>query len=74
MAGGICHELSQPMQVISGYAELLMADISEDNPLHGDIEEIKNHVVKMAQITKKLMRITRYETREYIEGIRIVHN
>lgn len=72
IAGAVCHELNQPMQAISGYSEMLMADISKDNPLYEDFKEIKRQIVRMANITKKLMRITRYETRDYIGGKRII--
>ncbi len=30
MAGAVCHELNQPMQVVSGVSELLMMDIQID--------------------------------------------
>ncbi len=72
MAGGICHELNQPMQAISGYSELLMMDTSDDNPLYADINEIKGQIDKMAEITKRLGRITRYKTRDYIGGTKII--
>jgi len=31
MAGGICHEMNQPMQVVSGYSELLLMDMGKEN-------------------------------------------
>jgi len=72
MAGAVCHELNQPMQAVSGYSELLMADIPEDNPVNRDIDEIRAQILRMGEITKKLTRITRYETRDYIEGRKII--
>lgn len=72
MAGGICHELNQPMQVVSGYSELLLMDIEKDNSAYPYIKMIKEQTDEMGSITKKLMRITKYETRDYIEGSRII--
>ena len=72
MAGGICHELNQPMQVVSGYSELLLMDMGKDNSAYPYIKMIKEQTNKMGSITRKLMRITKYETREYIEGSRII--
>jgi len=66
MAGAICHELNQPMQAISGYSELLMMNIPEDNTLYRYIENIEDQIGRMGEITRKLMRITRYETRSYM--------
>ena len=41
--------------------------------LYESMAHIKVQVVdRMADITRKLMRITRYETRDYIEGRKIV--
>lgn len=73
MAGAVCHELNQPMQAVSGYSELLLADMAEDNPLYEDISMIKEQIVRMGKITRKLMRITRYETKDYVfEGKKII--
>ncbi len=72
MAGGICHELNQPMQVVSGYSELLLMDIKKDNSSYPYIKMIKEQTEEMGSITRKLMRITKYETQDYIEGSRII--
>ncbi|HVP56894.1 MAG TPA: response regulator [bacterium] len=72
MAGATCHEFNQPMQVISGYAELLLKQIPETSPLHAKVVKIKEATEVMAQITGKLQQITRYETREYFDGIKII--
>ncbi len=68
MAGGICHELNQPLQVVSGYSEILLMNVPEDNPLHEKILKIKEQVRLMGQITEKLMGITSYETKDYLEN------
>jgi PAS domain S-box-containing protein len=72
MAGAVCHELNQPMQAVSGYAELIAAGTSENNPQNEDIKKIKAQIDRMGTITKKLMRITRYETKAYLEGSKII--
>ena len=72
MAGAICHELNQPMQVVSGYSELLMMDMEKDNMAHSYIKMVKEQTDKMGSITRKLMSITKYETQDYIEGGKII--
>lgn len=72
MAGAVCHELNQPMQAISGYTELLMMDIDDQDPRYGRIEKIKTQVDRMGEITKKLMRITKYVTRGYLGSKKII--
>ncbi len=72
MAGAVCHELTQPMQSISGYSELLLMELSEDNPLYKKVDKIQSQIFKMGEITKKITSITKYETKEYINGQKII--
>jgi sigma-B regulation protein RsbU (phosphoserine phosphatase) len=65
MTGAICHELSQPMQAISGNSELMLMNIQKDNPLYRKIKTIKD---RMGDITRKLKRVTRYKTKDYINS------
>ncbi|MBC2743263.1 MAG: response regulator [Desulfosarcina sp.] len=71
-AGAICHELNQPMMAISGHTELLMETFDQNDPLYPKIARIKFQVERMGAITQKLMGITRYETKDYVQGERIV--
>lgn len=71
-AGAVCHELHQPMMAISGHAELLMLTVGEDEPLYEKIVKIKHQIDRMGQITHKLMGITKYETKNYSRGDKIV--
>jgi hypothetical protein len=73
MAGAVCHELNQPMQE----AMFNCSDLLGDEPLTQDeIKEkagrIKEQLNRMANMTRRLMHITRYETRDYINGEKII--
>ena len=72
MAGAACHEFNQPLQTLLGYSHLLLKNLPKDSPLFGEIEEIKKSVDQLGKITHKIMHITRYETKEYIEGSKII--
>jgi hypothetical protein len=52
------------MQAALGYSELFLRDIFEDNAKSNTVSQIE----KMVRITKKLMRITKYETKDYLEA------
>ncbi len=67
MAGAVCHELNQPLMAISGYSELIAMKVKKDDPLYTDIVKIVKQVERMGRITQKLMFITRYETKEYLD-------
>jgi sigma-B regulation protein RsbU (phosphoserine phosphatase) len=72
MAGATCHEFNQPMQVISGYCELLLKQVSKDSQVYDQVSRILGAVGSMIKVTRKLQSITRYETREYIKGSMII--
>ena len=72
MAGAACHELNQPLQAISGFYELLIKDIPDDHSLNAKFKIIQEQINKMKVITKKIMKITKYETRPYADGSKII--
>jgi PAS domain S-box-containing protein len=72
MAGAVCHELNQPIQAISGNSELMLMDLPEDSPLYEKTKTINGQIHRMGEITKKLMKITRYETEDYVGGTKII--
>ena len=71
LAGAVCHELNQPMTVVSVNSEIMSPDMAS-NLLASKMEVIKKEIRKMGKITRKLMHITRYETREYLNGRKIL--
>lgn len=72
MAGAVCHELNQPMQAISGFSESLTQNIKTDDPLYPKLKKIMELARTMGDITGKLMKITRYETKDYVRGVKII--
>jgi len=72
MAGAVCLELNQPLQALYFQCERLQKAISEDNLLFTQIDWIVKKVDRMSQIVEKLRSIARYQTKDYIEGTRIV--
>jgi DNA-binding response OmpR family regulator len=68
MTGAICHELSQPMQAISGNSELILMSIKENDPLYRNVKTIKEQIDRMGNITRKLKQVTRYKTKDYINS------
>lgn len=71
-AGAVCHEMNQPLQTILGYTELALAAITPDNPAFSYWTRISQQIDRMAEITRKLQGITRYETMEYHGSTKII--
>jgi len=63
--GAVCHEMNQPLQVISGYLDLLLMDTDRDDPRHELLTYAREQTTKMGEITRKLMNIQSYRTRRY---------
>lgn len=72
MAGAVCHELNQPIQTISGFAELMMMKADANNPLINYASKIKQQVDRMGKITGKLMHVTAYRTKTHDAVTRII--
>ncbi|MCP3922956.1 MAG: PAS domain S-box protein [Desulfobacterales bacterium] len=71
-AGSICHELNQPIQsVFFEFAELKYRGI-EDKLINSSIGNMKKHIDRISNIVKKLKNITIYETRDYVDGNKII--
>jgi len=66
MAGAVCHEINQPLQVIMGQSEIIKLGADKDNPIIKNLDIITTQIEKMGEITKKLMNITKYETKAYL--------
>ena len=71
-AGGVCHEMNQPLQVISGYTEIMMTELPSGHRMFRMARQISEQVERMADITTKLQTITHYETMDYGEHARII--
>ncbi len=66
LAGAVCHDMNQPLMAITGYAELILMESPEDAPYAPLLNKIVDQVAKVGTITKKLMRVARYETKTYL--------
>ncbi len=72
LAGAAAHELNQPLTSVMGYADLLRRKLPESDPLFRSIDIIYREAERMAEIVKKIGRITRYETTTYVGKVKIV--
>jgi PAS domain S-box-containing protein len=72
LAGATAHELNQPLTSVMGYAELLKRKIGEDAPAYRAAAVIHSEAQRMAEIVRKIGRLTRYETKSYVGEQRIL--
>ena len=70
--GAAAQELNQPLTSVMGYAELLKRRLQPETGAYSAAEVIFNEAERMAEIVRKIGRITKYETKSYVGRARIL--
>jgi PAS domain S-box-containing protein len=66
LAGTAAHELNQPLTSMMAYAELLLRQSEPDSPGAKAAQVLIRESERMAEIVRKIGKITRYETTSYV--------
>lgn len=72
LAGAAAHELNQPLTSVLGYAELICRRVDPASPIRTAAGTIRDEAERMAEIVRKIGKITRYETKSYVGGAKII--
>lgn len=72
LAGAAAHELNQPLTSVMGYAELVRRKLKPGDYAFRPVDTIYREAERMAEIVRKIGKITRYETKSYIGEAEIV--
>jgi len=68
MAGALCHEINQPLQVVSGFSEILLIDLESSDPKYNTIKSIEANINRIGILMRKIMGITHYQSKSYLKG------
>jgi DNA-binding response OmpR family regulator len=75
MAGAVCHEMNQPLQIVLSNSELLLQE-DQDDPDGKKmiyVDNIRKAIVRLGIITRKIMTISDYKSKSHLGGkIRII--
>ena len=66
LAGTAAHELNQPLTSVMAYAELLERKLESGTPEHRAAGIMVREVERMAEIVRKIGKMTKYETKSYV--------
>lgn len=72
MAGAVCHELSQPLQVVATCCDLLLRGLDPQDPKVANFRKLRAGVDRLGDLTGKILRVTEYRTKDYLNGRKIV--
>ena len=72
LAGSAAHELNQPLTSIIAYTELLLKRLDSSSPELKALQTIMEQSERMADIVKKIGRVTKYEVTSYVGRERII--
>jgi PAS domain S-box-containing protein len=59
LAGGIAHDFNNMLTIIAGYSEILLNNLSPDNPAREELEMIKDAGERAVALTSKLLAFSR---------------
>jgi PAS domain S-box-containing protein len=66
LAGAAAHELNQPLTSVRNYATLLRRLLESGTSASAAAEVIEGEAERMAEIVRKIGKITKYETKSYV--------
>jgi PAS domain S-box-containing protein len=72
LAGTAAHELNQPLTTVVMSADLLRRKIEPTSPAASIAEVIRAEAERMAEIVRKIGKITKYETKPYVGQAKIL--
>jgi two-component system, cell cycle sensor histidine kinase and response regulator CckA len=59
LAGGVAHDFNNILSVILTYAEMLISDLQDNDPVCADLREIKSAGQRAADLTRQLLAFSR---------------
>ncbi len=71
LAGAAAHEMRQPLSVVIGLSGILEDKVNKGGDVKEALDIIKDQSFRIDDIIHKMLNITQYKTKDYVNGIRI---
>ncbi|OGF47698.1 MAG: hypothetical protein A2452_03450 [Candidatus Firestonebacteria bacterium RIFOXYC2_FULL_39_67] len=64
LAGGVAHEINNPLTIILGYSQAILKKVQEDDPMYKPLKSIENATGRCKKIVSDLLAFSRTEKLE----------
>jgi two-component system, cell cycle sensor histidine kinase and response regulator CckA len=64
LAGGVAHDFNNVLSVVLSYSEMICDDVTLDEPLRADVDEIKRAALRATALTRQLLAFSRQQVLE----------
>jgi PAS domain S-box-containing protein len=64
LAGGVAHDFNNLLQVINGYSDMVLSDLSEDHPVRPYVSEVSRAGNRAARLVSQLLAFSRRQVLE----------
>lgn len=65
LAGGIAHDFNNLLTVINGTVELMMLEVTRDDPFRADLKEVRDAGMRAATLTRQLLAFSRKQVMKF---------
>ncbi len=59
LAGSVAHDFNNSLQIILGYVDILLGDLTPEQPMHAEIAAIRKAVLRSTHLTRQLQALAR---------------
>jgi len=72
MAGGTAHRLNQPLTIVSNLLKEILTNLHVNADVYQKLTKVNAQMENLTGIARKIKSIKRYETMDYVGGIKII--
>ena len=64
LAGGVAHDFNNLLTVIKGYSDLMLNELTPNDPMRGEVDEVRKAADRAAALTRQLLAFSRRQVME----------
>ncbi len=72
LAGGISHKMNQPLTIINNILSEILAEFDNTEENYRKIVKVQKQIFKINDIAKKIGNLKKYQSMDYVAGVKIV--